>query len=212
MKRVLCFGDSNTWGHDPTDCSRLQKRWPVVLKELLETVEVIEDGACGRSTQYDVPDMKDSNGLQVFQEKYLQEKEKPAFDLIILMLGTNDLLSRFACSPAQIAASLQRYIQQSRSFWQEDMPEFLLISPVFIRPSVLQHPVFKELYDEKSVENSKKSAAQISRLAKEERVYFLDASQKAAASDIDGIHMEPEGHCLLAEAVCQKIKEIFKEE
>lgn len=207
MKKILCFGDSNTWGHDPADCSRLQKRWPVLLKELLPDCQITEDGVCGRSTRYDVPDMKDSNGLHTFREKYL--KGQPSFDLILLMLGTNDLLRFFGCSPEEIAQSLRDYITECRGLWGKSMPQILLVSPVLIRKTVLQHPVFSGLYDMQSVNSSGQVAGRIKQVAEEEQVYFMDASKASEPSALDGIHMDAAGHQKLAEAIVKKIKEIL---
>ena len=50
MKKIICFGDSNTWGYDAAGGGRLKKRWPVVLKELLgEESQVVEEGQNGRT-------------------------------------------------------------------------------------------------------------------------------------------------------------------
>ena len=55
MKRILCFGDSNTYGHSPKDASRLSKRWTKITENLLgEDYEIIEEGLCGRTTDFHV--------------------------------------------------------------------------------------------------------------------------------------------------------------
>ena len=58
MKRILCFGDSNTWGYDPATQDRFDRatRWPGVLREQLGTgYEVIEEGLNGRTTVWNDP-------------------------------------------------------------------------------------------------------------------------------------------------------------
>ena len=42
--RILCFGDSNTWGLNPLNASRHPKRWTRVLAALRPEDEVIEEG------------------------------------------------------------------------------------------------------------------------------------------------------------------------
>ena len=78
-----------------------------------------------------------------------------------------------------------------------------------INDNCLTHPIFKELYSEKSIEKSTHFAEYISKLADEEDTYFMNAADYAKASDIDGIHMVPEEHKKLANAFADKIKEIL---
>lgn len=52
MKKILCFGDSNTWGHNPVDCSKLEKPWTVWLKDIVPEYEMVSDGVCGRATTH----------------------------------------------------------------------------------------------------------------------------------------------------------------
>ena len=52
MKKILCFCDSNTWGHNPVDCSKLEKPWTVWLKDIVPEYEMVSDGVCGRATTH----------------------------------------------------------------------------------------------------------------------------------------------------------------
>ena len=68
MKTVLCFGDTNTWGVNPVDESRLEfeKRWTGILtEELRGEARVIEEGQCGRTTVCDDPVDLYKNGLPI---------------------------------------------------------------------------------------------------------------------------------------------------
>lgn len=107
MKTILCYGDSNTYGAIPIDFDLLdkhfiashyrlskEKRWSSILQaELGSTYHVIEEGLNGRTTVWDDPtEGKHKNGLT-----YLipcLETHAP-IDLVILMLGTNDLKPKF---------------------------------------------------------------------------------------------------------------------
>jgi len=58
LKTVLCFGDSNTWGWDPTTETGFAPdvRWPGVLRnELGPDYWVIEEGQPGRTTVWNDP-------------------------------------------------------------------------------------------------------------------------------------------------------------
>lgn len=207
MKKILCFGDSNTWGHNPVDCSQLERRWTVILQEMMPECEIVQDGRCGRATKFDVPDMPDTNGIVTFRERYLQGSND--FDLIIIMLGTNDLLNHFDCPVEETARTLRTYVKECHEMYGKDKPQMLLVSPILVRDYVMQNPIFKDLYSMESVIKSKSFAASISKVAQQEGVYFMDASKAAQASPVDGVHMEPREHEKLAVAMAAKIKSIL---
>ena len=103
-KTVLCYGDSNTWGYDPATQKRYPRnvRWAGVLRRALGNgYLVIEEGLNGRTTVWDDPIEGYKNG-----KEYLVpclETHKP-IDLVIIMLGTNDLKARFHVPACDIAA------------------------------------------------------------------------------------------------------------
>ncbi len=206
VKKILCFGDSNTWGHDPADGSQLSYRWTSGLAEMLPDCKITADGACGRSTKFAVPDMRDSNGIEVFRERYINTEND--FDLIIIMLGTNDQLNFFDCTAKETAETIGEYVKEYRKR-HGNKTEFLVVSPILIRACALKHPVFSTLYSEKAVETLKGFASAFSDMAKTEDVYFLDAGSTAQASDTDGIHMDIKEHKKLAQAIAEKVKEIL---
>ncbi len=58
MKRILCYGDSNTWGYNPISKDRYDEniRWTRVLaRNLGADYEIIEEGLNGRTTVWDDP-------------------------------------------------------------------------------------------------------------------------------------------------------------
>jgi len=67
-RRVLCFGDSNTYGYDPARDGRYgdDERYPMVLQDLLgDGWSVVEEGLPGRTAVFDDPITEGMNGLQV---------------------------------------------------------------------------------------------------------------------------------------------------
>ncbi len=206
MKKILCFGDSNTWGHNPIDCTKLERRWTVMLGEMLDDCEITEDGRCGRATKFDVPDMPETNGLETFRARYI--KENADFDLVIIMLGTNDLLNHFKCSAEETAGTLRTYVTEYREKYGKNA-KMLLVSPIHVRDYVMQNPIFKEQYSNFAVMESRRFAECIARVANDEDTYFLDASKAASASPIDGVHMDPAEHEKLAVAIAAKVKSIL---
>ena len=85
MKRILCFGDSNTFGFNPENGLRYSKdvRWTGVLQTLLgNEYEIIEAGCNNRTCFRNNPEGKKFTGSQILPE-YLKEK----FDIVILALA-----------------------------------------------------------------------------------------------------------------------------
>ena len=95
MKNVLCYGDSNTYGYIPETGLRYPKnvRWTGVLQNLLgKNFNVIEEGCNGRTTIFDDPIEGWKNGRDYL--KPCLNSHKP-IDIIIMMLGSNDLKDFF---------------------------------------------------------------------------------------------------------------------
>lgn len=104
MKTVLCYGDSNTYGYDPSDGFRYPEsvRWTCRLQKLLgDDYRIIEEGCNGRTTVFDDPIESWKNGRDYL--KPCLNSHKP-IDIVILMLGSNDLKETFHASAKQIAA------------------------------------------------------------------------------------------------------------
>ena len=105
MKRILCFGDSNTWGLIPGTDKRFADgvRWTSIIRNDLEQsgYEIIEEGLCGRTTVFEDPDRIGRAGdklLPVFLESHAP------LDMVIIMLGTNGFGARgLVLYPAELA-------------------------------------------------------------------------------------------------------------
>lgn len=212
IKRILCFGDSNTWGAIPNEGGRCPAhvRWTGVLQSLLgnEWI-VIEEGLNGRTSVWEDYVEGKMSGLDYLVP--CLDSQAP-LDLVVLMLGTNDTKTRFGCNAAMIAFGMQRLINAVRNMNNALLPHppVLLISPILISDhykSAALYGILGEGCVEKSLEFSK----EYSLIAKQEGCYFLDAATVANPSPIDGLHMEPESHSALAHAVYKEICKIFSE-
>ena len=207
MKTVLCFGDSNTWGYDPATKDRFPRdvRWTGILAgQLGPTYQVIEEGLNGRTTVWNDPIEGYKNGRD-----YLipcLETHRP-IDLVILMLGTNDLKMRFSVSAFDIANSagvLVDIIQKSVAGPDGAAPAVLLVAP----PPVAKLSEFAEMF-EGSQEKSLKFVAHYRRVAEERGCAFLDAGAVIRSSDLDGIHFEPDEHRKLGEVMAQEVRRLL---
>jgi lysophospholipase L1-like esterase len=212
MQRILCYGDSNTWGYNPLSGRRFdhRTRWPMVLWRLLNRGAplfpegegedppywVIEEGLCGRTSCREDPVEGDRNGLR--QLLPILESHKP-LDWVALMLGSNDLKQRFNPAAFDVAAGVQRLANAARDSQtgpQGGPPKVLMICP----PPMAASGAFAHIFGD-ALELSKKLAPYFKALAKESGVYFLDAGAVIQSSPADGIHLGPEEHRKLAEAV-----------
>ena len=203
MRRILCFGDSNTWGYDPATEDRFddETRWTGVLQAALgEDFTVIEEGLNGRTTVWSDPIEGYKNG-----HDYLVpclETHRP-LDLVVLMLGTNDLKRRFSLSAydiAQGAAVLLRAISYSKAGRDGHAPRVLLLAP----PPVAKLTNFAEMF-EGSESKSLLLGQHYRVVAVEYNVAFLDTSTVIRSSDLDGIHFEAQEHAKLGRAVAHEV-------
>lgn len=207
MKRILCYGDSNTWGWNPKDKSRHDSftRWTGRLQNMLgQDYTIIEEGLNGRTiTSDDNVSGGGKNGLSYLVP--CLESHRP-IDIVILMLGTNDMKVRFSLSAYDITKALLRLInviKTSQSAKNSAAPDILLMSP----PIIGNLSEFKEMFSG-AKEKSEKLPKYYQQLAHETGCEFLETGKFIESSSIDGIHLEEVMHSRLAEQVFLKLKAI----
>ncbi len=204
--RILCIGDSNTWGYNPVNGQRFENRWTRVLAGLMPENEIIEEGLNGRTVMSIDPVKPERCGISAL--KMLLMSHKP-LDLVVLMLGTNELKNIFRCDANYIAEGICEFIMiiKSRELWQKfNIPKLLVISPVHIREELIKNgDVFGD-FDEKSVTESKLLGSAIGDVCSEYGIDFINAADYAAASLVDNVHLDEENHKKLAIAICKKLR------
>jgi len=219
MKTILCYGDSNTYGSKPIDIDMLatpfvsvsyrfpkEKRWTGILqRELGNEYEVIEEGLNGRTTVWDDPvEGIHKNGL-----RYLVpclESHAP-IDLVILMLGTNDLKTKFSVSAFDIAQSISvlvNTIKNSKSGPMGTSPEILIMCP----PPLGKLTYFSDLFGD-GKEKSKNLALNYKKVANLYGCSFMDVGEIIRPSDIDGVHYDEEDLSKLGIEVAKMVKKYF---
>ncbi|XCP84388.1 GDSL-type esterase/lipase family protein [Roseburia hominis] len=202
MKTILCYGDSNTWGYDAESDSRIpwDKRYPGILsRKLGAAYHVIEDGLCGRTTHYDSEEELFVNGLK--GARLCAEIHSP-LDYVVLMLGTNDCKDVYR---AQIR-EIQEGARQIGHCFAQKGAQILLMAPPVMR-YLKKSPFFKEFGEGAGQKSSLLSAA-YQELSRQEGWLFLNADDVVRPGEYDWIHLDEEGHRILAE----KIYEILKKE
>ncbi len=213
MKKIVCFGDSNTYGYDPSTGGRFDEktRWPKLLQDLLGSdYEVIEEGQNGRTIANEDPW---EGGTKCGMDYVLPMLETKRPDLLIIMLGTNDLKIKFNLPAADIAGSMQTMLMKIRGYCR-----YYLSSPdqkiLLISPPALSDPFsesyFATFFDENSVvEKSKELAKWYELVAGQFGCEFLNATAQVSAGNVDHLHLDPAGHKKMADIVCGKVKEIL---
>ena len=205
-KVVLCFGDSNTWGFDPATQQRFPAglRWPRVLAQALgPSIRVIEEGLNGRTTVWDDPLSEGRNGRTYFLP--CLQTHQP-LDLVILMLGTNDLKKRFSATALDVARGAGVLLDISRRSAAGPggaAPAVLLVAPPPFAPLQGQ---FAEMF-EGAEPRSRGLAAHYERVAAEAGASFFDAGTVTGCSPIDGIHLDSAGHQRLGKALAAEVSD-----
>lgn len=202
MKKVLCFGDSNTWGYIPETAKRYKwgQRWTSLLQEAFgESVSVLEEGLCGRTTIFEDKTRPNRNGKEAL--RHILEENKD-IDAVVLMLGTNDCKSFYDNSAQTITQGIRECLELVLK--QVSPENVLLLSPILLGERVWQ-PGFDPEFNSKSVEVSKQLKKHYQKLAKELNVHFLAASDYASPSEEDQEHMSVHGHRALYYAIYEKL-------
>ena len=175
---IICFGDSNTYGYDPRGYFGgrydADSRWVDIL--------AAESGW----TVYNMG----QNGREI-------PPAAPTFpadtNLLIVMLGTNDLLQ--GCSPEQAAEKLERFLVVIPL----DRNKILLIAPPPVTlgswvPSV------------KLIEDSHIFARLCQTLAERLGIRFADAGRWDIPLAYDGVHFTEQGHSSFAIKLLEELK------
>ncbi len=211
-KRIICFGDSNTWGYNAATKKRFgeSERWTGVLQnELGDDFTVIEEGLNGRTTVWDDPISQHKNGYTYLQP--MIESHKP-FDLIIIMLGTNDLKRRFSVNARDIAESaalLAKTAIRSECGPAGGAPKVLLVAPLHIGADVMD-AWFGEVFEQDCISRSHRFDHWFAKFAQEIGCSYLNAAEFAQPDPIDSVHIPLEGHRALGEAIAKKVKKLIE--
>ena len=211
MKTVLCFGDSNTWGYDPASITEpyprrhpLEVRWTGVLAQGLgPKCRVIEEGQNGRTTVHEDPlniARKGSDYLPACLESH-----KP-IDLVVMMLGSNDLKAAFNMTPVDIATGagvLARMILSSTAGPNNKPPKLLLVCP----PPVGDMSHLPELAARipNGAERSALFPRYYSALAASLGCEFLNSQDIVKPSRLDALHLDADEHLKLGTAMALKV-------
>ena len=222
--RVLAFGDSNTWGF-VTDTSigkpsRLPdpERWPGILQAALGSeAQVLVDAIPGRRTDRDADaDMPIADNIAPSALNGLQHAEaaglsQAPLDLVIVMLGTNDLaivpprpLDEIAQACARVAQAL---VRGATAFTPDRVPQVLLVCPPplggdgGVRPEIPGWPIIWKA--------SRELAPALEGVARTQRLQAFDGGSATPTSGPDRVHLDADDHRRMGLAIADRVRSLL---
>jgi lysophospholipase L1-like esterase len=210
MRTILCFGDSNTHGQvpggTPLDRYGLHERWPGVMARALgDGWHVIEEGLSGRTTVRDDPVEGAHKNGRTYLRPCLQSHMQ--LDLVIIMLGTNDLKARFNQPASEVAMGIGCLVHDIKELLPGrggTVPEIMVVSPP---------PMLDDIKEWRGIfagapEKSRQLAMEFEIIADSLEVHFFDAGSVASCDPIDGFHINREAHAALGLALAREVEAI----
>ncbi len=175
MKKILCFGDSNTYGYDPQSFFggryEADVRWTGLLEA--DGWTVVNCGQNGLS----IPGERNSPVM-----KRLIQSKLPV-DLVTVMLGSNDLLEGATAETA--ALRMERFLPCITETVSES--PVILIAPPVMKPGAW-------VQNRKTIDESSRLSGQYRQLAERAGLLFADAENWGVELSYDGVHFTPKGH------------------
>ena len=220
MINILVFGDSNTWGYtDEDDGKRYDQRWPLEFsKHLIKSgldCSIKEDALPGRTTNID--DMRDGshlNGASVLKSSLLSHSP---LDLVIFMLGTNDLKKRFNRSPEEVAFGVKELLKitqntlSRKGTWHDQrFSKIVVICPATLG-SQAKDPKWSNFLEwEGAFEKSKNLFVSLEKVTRERKIYLIDSNKYIKSSELDPIHWSKKTHQIfglkIADLILNKLR------
>ena len=183
--RIICYGDSNTYGYDPR--SYLGERYPEAVRwtELLNAAgwKVINQGENGRS----IP-QRDQE-IETAVQTILSAKA----EIAVIMLGSNDLLQ----SPGLAAESCGGRMEKFLTSLLAETHTALKI--VLVAPAPIELGAW--VSDPRTIEASRRLAGCYEAVAHRLGIAFADAGVWGVRLTYDGVHFSEDGHLAFAKGM-----------
>ncbi|WP_375450903.1 SGNH/GDSL hydrolase family protein [uncultured Devosia sp.] len=212
MKTILAYGDSLTYGANPTPNGprhAYEDRWPTVLEQGLGgQARVIAEGLGGRTTASDDwYTNADRNGARILPT--LLETHSP-LDLVIIMLGTNDLKPAICGLSLEASYGMRRLVQIIRGHYagkNETAPQIILVAPPLICDSPNADMMGHFGGIEHALNQSGQFAEHYANRAREWNTGFFDAATVAVADPQDGVHLDAANTRAIGEGLVPVVKQ-----
>ncbi|WP_246148657.1 SGNH/GDSL hydrolase family protein [Skermanella pratensis] len=219
-KRIMVYGDSNTWGYVPVESGPTTRypqdvRWPGVLRVALGPgYEIIDEGLSARTTDLPDPTLPHISGAGLDGSAYLPAAIAThlPLDLVVIMLGTNDLKKMFNRSPLRIAlgvGKLADIVNQAKGGvgTSYPAPKVLILCPPPL--GTVAPPERAERFAG-GIDKSEALPAYYEGIAAAAGAGFLDVGKLTTTDGVDGIHLTAAAHKAIGNGVAEKVKAILK--
>ena len=196
-RRVIFYGDSNTYGYDPADLADMRyswsQRWTSIAAERLKgQFEVIPEGMNGRK----LPDI-------CSEQRYLEQLISLTGQdgILCTMLGTNDILLTIDPDAGIPIRKMENYVGHMKEHLQQR--QILVIAPVPIGNSNTPDPLYRNYFSE-----SRKMNDAFRSIALKEGVLFAEAAEWDISLAYDQVHFSVEGHRQFAERIISLLRSL----
>lgn len=216
-KRIMCFGDSLTWGWTPvahpgaaTSRYDFSHRWPGQLGTLLgPDYDIVEEALNGRTTNIADTAQPTLNGAAYLPTALASHQP---LDLVIVMLGSNDTKAQYRRSPVDIAAGAATLLKQiaasaAATGTNYPAPEALLIAPPPMHPSPYAW-LAAQFADGPAKTGELPQLYEA--VAEHVGAHFFDAGAVTNTSGKDGIHLTPGDNARLGSALAPIVMSLLR--
>lgn len=194
--RILCFGDSNTYGYDPR--SYLGGRYPESVRWTgrlkAEGWEIFNEGENGRS----IPRL-DWEIAAVWQTLLRTNAEA-----LVMMLGSNDLLQR----PGITAEICARRMEVCLTAVRENTPAALKL--LLAAPPPMELGAW--IQGTRLIEESRRLADCYEELAQLLDIGFANTRDWGIGLTYDGVHFSEEGHKTFEKRMSEALLALFQKD
>lgn len=203
MKRILIYGDSNTFGIAPmrgledSPVLARRERWGDKLADALGSdFDVVIQGLPGRTTVFDDPvEGIHLNGLRILPA--IIHSHKP-IDLLIIALGTNDQKQKFGLGAIDIALGVTRLVREAALSGEVAATAAICPPPLEISGEL------GDIFDGAPA-RGRDLPRLMERSVKRQGAAFLDAGQHIHVDPLDGVHWSKEAHATLGAKVAEMV-------
>ncbi len=221
-KRIMVFGDSNSWGWVPQEAivptSRYDAatRWPGVMDAALgDGFVVIEESLSARTAASDDSSLglggAGLNGLDYLPAALASHMP---LDLVVIMLGTNDVKPGFNQTPLDISLDILQLaseVRKSTGVATSYAPAKVLIVAPPPLGQIADVDWLQAMFPDASVQKSAELPSVLGPLATAAGFAFIDAGTVARIDGVDGVHMSAEQHAAIGKAVAASVLTVLAE-
>ena len=187
LKKIVCFGDSNTFGHDAHNAIGMHFpdsiRWTGLLSDF--GWEAVNCGLNGRQIPVGSVETEVS-AAQICSHL-------PA-DVVAVMLGSNDILWNPTFTAEDSAARMEAFLRALLPLLKDT--KLLLISPPLMVPGAW-------VEEARLPAESARLGPMYAEIAQRLDIAFTDAALWTPEMSFDGLHLSEEGHRCFAEHLAE---------